>query len=197
MSKKKFLLLSLDDEKTKKIANIVNNDSSKKILEYLSEKSATESQIAKELKLPISTVHYNIQQLLDAKLVDWKDYHYSEKGKEVRHYTLANKYIIIAPKEEKEGLLDIIKKIIPTFSIAIIGAFLIEIYKRFTQINYNGMVLSESSEIMPMRATEDYSYDTVSSQTQTYLISEPTIFFLIGSTIAIVSIILYLYIKRK
>lgn len=195
---KKFLLLSLEDEKTKKIANAVNNKTSKKILEFLAEKDATESQIAKELNLPISSVHYNIDLLLDAKLIEWQKYHYSEKGKEVRHYTLANKYIIIAPKEEKTSILEQLKKIIPQISITLISAALIETYSRFFQANQN--LESLAADTMIQEAPLAKSFATQQSTqiiTQTTpILSEPTIFFLIGA-IFILAITLLLSIKRK
>ena len=99
MAKKNFLLLSLEDSKTKKIANIVSNDSCRKILDYLSANKATESELASKLSIPISTIHYNLQQLMDSGLIIADEYHYSEKGREVYHYKLANKYIIITPKK--------------------------------------------------------------------------------------------------
>lgn len=102
MTKNNFLLLSLDDEKTKNIANVVSNKSCKKILDYLAENDdVTESQVAKDLNLAISTVHYNLKQLIESGLVLSDEFHYSKKGREVSHYKLANKVIIIAPKKEK------------------------------------------------------------------------------------------------
>ena len=99
MPSKNFLLLSLEDSKIKKVSNVISNESCRKILDYLSGKDATESEIAEKLSIPISTVHYNLQQLMETGLISAEEFHYSEKGKEVSHYKLANKYIIIAPKK--------------------------------------------------------------------------------------------------
>ena len=91
MADKKFLMLSLEDAATKKIANVVSNDTCKKLLDALSEKDSSESDLSKSLDLPISTVHYNLKQLVDVGLVTAEEFHYSKKGKEVLHYRLANK----------------------------------------------------------------------------------------------------------
>ncbi len=122
MAKNNFLLLSLEDDQINNIANAVSNKSAKKILEYLAENKATESEIAKELKLPISTVHYNLQQLTKSGLVNADEFHYSKKGREILHYKLANKYIIIAP-QKKRGLKSLFKNILPAgiFAIGIGG----------------------------------------------------------------------------
>ena len=93
MAKEKFVLVSLKEEKAKELAQIIANESCRKILDYLAEKEATESELAEKLNLPISTVHYNLQHLIEGSLVTVEEFHYSEKGKEVNHYKLANKYI--------------------------------------------------------------------------------------------------------
>src|SRR3989338_1552378 len=98
MANKNLLLMSLEDEKIKQIANVISNDSCRKILDFLAEKEATESELAEKLQIPISTVHYNLQQLTKAGLVSGEEFHYSKKGREIVHYKLANKYIIISPK---------------------------------------------------------------------------------------------------
>lgn len=131
MAKKKeaFLLVSLEEDKAKKLAQVVSNDTCRKILDYLSEKEATESEMAEDLEIPISTVHYNLQHLIKSGLVTAEEFHYSEKGKEVNHYKLANKYIIIAPKSTW-GLKEKLKKVLPLGIFTIVAAAAIEITSR-------------------------------------------------------------------
>ncbi|MFH0870587.1 MAG: helix-turn-helix domain-containing protein, partial [archaeon] len=100
MKKDPFLLISLEESESKALAQVISNDTARKILDLLSkEESATETDIAKKLKVPLSTVHYNLQALVKANLVVAEEFHYSEKGKEVLHYSLANKLIIIAQRK--------------------------------------------------------------------------------------------------
>jgi DNA-binding transcriptional ArsR family regulator len=127
MSHEKFVLVSLQEDKAKKLAQVITNDSCRKILDYLSEKSATESQLAKLLGLPISTVHYNLKQLLDGGLVTADEFHYSEKGKEVLHYKLANKYIIIAPRTVY-GIKEKLKSILPVILMVAAAAGFIQLF---------------------------------------------------------------------
>src|SRR3989338_9698502 len=113
MPKQSFLLVSLQEEKAKELATVISNDSCRKILDFLSEvDDATETEIAKKLNIPLSTVHYNLQHLIKAGIVATEEFHYSEKGKEVNHYKLANKYIIIAPKSTF-GIKEKLKTILP------------------------------------------------------------------------------------
>ncbi len=112
MSKNNFLLVDLNEAKTKKLAETITSDTSRKILNYLTEKEGAESIIAKELDLPLPTVHYHLQKLQEAGLVTIEEFHYSTKGREVNHYKLANKYIIIAPKKVA-GLKQKLRGILP------------------------------------------------------------------------------------
>jgi len=128
MSDENFLLVSLKEDETKHLAQVISNDTSRRILDYLARvKDATESAIAKKLNLPISTVHYNLSALLKARLVQADEFHYSEKGKEVNHYSLANKYVIIAPKEASETLRTKLKRILPVALLGGCGALVIQI----------------------------------------------------------------------
>jgi DNA-binding transcriptional ArsR family regulator len=127
--KNTFMLVSLQEDKAKELAKIVSNDTSKKILDYLSEKEATETEIAKDLGLPISTIHYNIQQLKKTGMIDAEKFHYSEKGKEVLHYKLANKYIIIAPKPVF-GIKEKLRSILPIGLIGLGVAAILQLFRK-------------------------------------------------------------------
>jgi DNA-binding transcriptional ArsR family regulator len=132
MAEEKFLLVSLKEDEAKHLAQVISNDTSRKILDHLSNiKDDTETNIAKKLKVPISTVHYNIKALIKAKLIHADEFHYSQKGKEVNHYSLANKYVIIAPKNAPETLRDKLKKILPVIGIIGFGTALVEFTKFF------------------------------------------------------------------
>lgn len=145
--KNNFLLVDLSEKKTKKLAETITSTTSRKILNYLAEKDHdTEANIAKDLKIPISTVHYHLQKLTEAKLIAVEEYHYSVKGREVNHYKLANKYIIIAPKKIS-GLKDKLKAILPVGIIALgIGAVI-----KFTQSTFK-TIASAGSKVMAAEA---------------------------------------------
>lgn len=116
----KFILAGLHDSKSKEIAEILGNPTARKILDYLSESDASESGIAETLKLPLSTVHYNIQKLLRNRIVEIKDYFWSEKGNKINIYKVARKLIVIAPKYARG--YEALKSIIPAI---LFGAVLI------------------------------------------------------------------------
>lgn len=131
MAKKSFLLVSLKENKAKKLAEVISNNTCRKILDFMAEKKdVTESEVAQKMGIPISTVHYNMKALLEAKLVKSDEYHYSPKGKEVSHYRLANQYVIIAPEGEKHAIRQKLKSIIPTALIMGAAAGMIKMFSR-------------------------------------------------------------------
>jgi len=132
MAKDPFLLVSLEENESKALAQVMSNDTARKILDLLSKKeSATETDVAKDLKLPLSTAHYNLQALVKANLVKAEEFHYSEKGKEVNHYSLANKIIIIAPKNARtESFKDKLKSILPISIIVLAVGGVIHLFNK-------------------------------------------------------------------
>jgi DNA-binding transcriptional ArsR family regulator len=138
MADKKFLMLSLEEKETKKVANVISNESCRKILDYLATKESTASELSEKLSIPLSTITYNIQQLVDTGLVSADEFHYSQKGKEVLHYKLANKYIIITPKAVT-GIKDKLRKILPIAFISAGAAGIVQLVYQYVSLgNYGG-----------------------------------------------------------
>jgi len=132
MAKENFVLVSLKENKAKELAQVITNKSCRAILDYLAEKEATETELSKALEIPISTIHYNLQALMEGGLIVAEEFHYSEKGKEVLHYKLANKYIIIAPKTV-HGIKTKLKTILPVALILALVSAGIQIFSKFYQ----------------------------------------------------------------
>jgi predicted transcriptional regulator len=146
MAKDPFLLVSLEESESKNLAQVISNDTARKILDFLSKKdgAATESDISKQLKIALSTVHYNLQALVKANLVVAEEFHYSEKGKEVLHYSLANKLIIIAPKKSSaESFKDKLKSLLPIGIISVATAGVIALYQRFSSAAFSSKGVAE------------------------------------------------------
>ena len=205
MAKEKFLLVSLKEEESKHLAQVISSDTARKILDTLAEKEHTESDLAKELSIPLSTVHYNLQALLKAKLVEAEEFHYSAKGKEVLHYKLANKYIIIAPKSTF-GIKEKLKSILPVLALAIAGTWI------FTLLQNTGMRVEsvrfaadkmavptqEAGIAMTQTAQEAGTslMQTAGSQVAFFPVP-PAIWFLVGTVYTLVMLLLIEFIRYK
>lgn len=200
MTEKSFVLVSLKQEKTRQLSKVLSNDTSRQILEYLSGKEhATETQISKDLKLPISTTHYNLKALTQAKLVTEDEYHYSEKGKEVIHYKLANKYIIIAPTED-ETILDKLKQFIPAaiiFAGATAAIWLTQFFTATRAGNDMQLMAAEAAfdtnEALAMKAAAPMAQAAPVAQTEPNI----ALWFLIGGAACLTAIIIWEIIRLK
>ena len=128
--------MSLDDPRAKKVAQVVGNKTSQKILNYLAENSKkSEQDIATELKIPLNTVG-DIKQLLDTGLIDkTNNFFWSKKGKKISLYEVSNKSIIFSPK--KTNLSSQIKSILPVSLLAGIGALAIRLYHPAISVSTN------------------------------------------------------------
>lgn len=135
----KFIIASLQDSKSKEIADILGNKTARKILDYLAEHDSSETNISKELKLPISTVHYNVQKLLKNKIIEVKDFFWSEKGNKINLYRVARKLIVIAPKYARG--YETLKSLIPAILIGVL--FLISVISILYNINIPSTEISK------------------------------------------------------
>ena len=196
MPKSNFLLVDLNEPKTKKLAETITSDTSRKILNYLVEKEDTEANISKTLEKPISTVHYHLQKLQEAGLVTAKEFHYSQKGREVNHYKLANKYIIIAPRNVS-GLREKLRGILPVAGIVLGISAVIKIVQDFTAKSMFGaeakvavatdIAMESTTLAAPMLAQEA----PVAQQ------PDIALWFLIGSIVTIILYVFYVWIREK
>ena len=129
MVNEKFMLVSLDDERTKSLAEVLGNKTCKKIIEYLAEnKDASEKDLSVSLNVPINTVEYNLKKLLKSGFVEKKkNFFWSKKGKKISMYGLTNKSIVISPKK---SLGDKVKSILPSLILLFSGTFAIWVYQK-------------------------------------------------------------------
>ncbi len=220
MSKESFILVSLEDKKSKELAKVISSDTSRRILEYLGgQEELAESQIARVLKIPLSTVHYNVQHLLKAGLIEVKDFAWSEKGKKVELYTVSKKIVIMAPKGS-EGFLDKIKGLVPVALLSFGVAAALYLVSRFKDLSnlflkftypVPGDVVSETASApvvklsLASKAAPQVAQDvvniTVNATTDLSAILLPrdpnyALWFFFGSLLTLILFVIYMLIKR-
>ena len=206
MAQDKLLLISLQEGQAKKIAQVISNDTCRKLLDTLADKEETETELAQKLGIPLSTVHYNLQQLMEAGLVISETFHYSVKGKEVAHYKLANKYIIIAP-QSTWGIREKLKSILPVAAFGVAVAAIIQFVQTRIPLQSASQILAEAApqagaEAAPMLKTTaaDAAGESLAMAAQVApQPSEPlyAMWFLIG---VVITLVLYLsidYIRSR
>lgn len=128
MPSKKYLLFSLDDEKAKKLGEVISNSTSRKIMNFLAENEASEKEIASELKIPLNTIDYNVKRLIESGLIEEIRHLWSVKGKRIPVYRVSNKQIIISPKRKSN--LNKLKSIVPVVLVAGAFSFFVKWYEK-------------------------------------------------------------------
>lgn len=224
MAEKSFVLLSLKDDKAKTLSKALGNETCRKILDYLASKGdATETQISKDLKVPISTVHYNMKLLADNGLVSMDEYHYSEKGKEVIHYKMRNRYIVIAPDDEDEkSIMSKLKGMLPATIILLVGTFLIGlfelVFRSSNRLVGNGAMAKtasyaarESADMVATSIVNELANETVSgaassatpmisqvSNTTPIITSQPqfALWFFLGGLFVLVGVLIWNFTRK-
>ncbi|MEM4245450.1 MAG: winged helix-turn-helix domain-containing protein [Candidatus Nanoarchaeia archaeon] len=201
-------MVSLEDEKSKELANVISNDTSRRILSFLSEHEASESEIGKALNLPASTVHYNVQHLLKNNLIEVKDFYWSDKGNRVNVYTIAKKLIVIAPRGAK--FTSAVKGLIPVALFSLAAAAIIHFASRTTQLVAHSSealrsAVPEAAKDAAIRGAENMTAPLMSeSQPATTFIVQPSfwsnyaVWFVLGAFFAIlIYLIIYLVTRKK
>lgn len=123
----KLLILPLNDKSSKKISQVISNDTARDILGALSDESLSTSDVAEKLGIPLTTAQYNIEKLMDAGLVKVERTKWSEKFREVKIYAPQKKLVVILPeKTSREDVLSVLKKYLPMIGFAAAISGLVE-----------------------------------------------------------------------
>ncbi|MEM0230943.1 MAG: helix-turn-helix domain-containing protein [Candidatus Woesearchaeota archaeon] len=200
MSEKKgepFVLVSLEEKKLKQIADALSSETAKAIMSLLSERqSATETEISEALNVPISTVHYNLKKLIESGLVVSNEFHYSSKGKEVNHYSLANKYIIITPKKEEKVSPDIRSILIAALAV-VIGTITIWTLPILERSSWLGMHFWKEKSMPKCMVVQPQTSLSSSQQLQFAPQQNVWQWFLLGGLVAVVVMLATFYIRSR
>ncbi len=121
----KLLILPLGEE-SKKITQVISNDTARQIIELLADAPLSASDIAERLQAPLTTVIYNLENLESVGLVRIERIKYSEKGREVKIYAPVRKLIVVVPeKTDRKSTIDILRKYLGViFAATVVSGFM-------------------------------------------------------------------------
>jgi predicted ArsR family transcriptional regulator len=92
----KLLILQLSED-SRKIARLLSNETSIRILKLLDRRSMSAADIADELEVRLNTLKYNLDSLLEAGLIRVRQVKWSRKGREIKVYEAVEQVIILLP----------------------------------------------------------------------------------------------------
>ncbi|MDQ2055628.1 MULTISPECIES: helix-turn-helix domain-containing protein [Halobellus] len=82
-------VLSLDDDATRDVIEALSSETAYEIFRLLNETPATPSRIADQLGQSVQNVHYHLENLEAAGVIEVTDTCYSEKGREMSVYVVS------------------------------------------------------------------------------------------------------------
>ena len=149
----KLLVLPLGEE-SKLITQTIANDTARQILELLAEGAMSTSAIAKKLDIPLTTAQYNVEKLIEAKLVVVEKTKYSEKGREVKLYAPAKRMIVLVPANTpRQAVMDVLRKYLVLVPVAGFIALMVELAMTFLNGNLSDTLATRGSDQAPLMST--------------------------------------------
>ncbi|HEY3422801.1 MAG TPA: helix-turn-helix domain-containing protein [Methanocellaceae archaeon] len=148
----KLLVIPLGEE-SKAITQTISNDTAMRILDLLAETPLSTSAIAKRLDIPLTTAQYNMEKLIEAGLAKVDKTKYSEKGREVKMYAPARRFIVIVPeKTTGQAVIEALKKYLVMIPIALVASIVVEYLSSVNNFISQGMEAPASRVLAPMGA---------------------------------------------
>ncbi|WNY25380.1 winged helix-turn-helix domain-containing protein [Methanolapillus millepedarum] len=118
-----LIIIPVNDD-SKKIRQILSNETSMKILDALKKESMSSSQLSDKLGLSLTTIKYNVDILVENGLVNVKKIKYSEKGRQVKIYEAPEKVIVFAPEKiSRISIVSMLQKYAFAFGCAVFAGF--------------------------------------------------------------------------
>ncbi|KUK61312.1 transcriptional regulator [Methanoculleus sp.] len=108
------------DERAQKIARAMASQTANAVIQAFGSGPLTSSQVARQMKIPITTASYHIENLLDVGLLEVMETRWSEKGREVKVYGLTNQVLIIA--SPVSDLRSVLQKYATLFGIVVLAS---------------------------------------------------------------------------
>jgi DNA-binding transcriptional ArsR family regulator len=198
------IILEPGDERAQKIAKAIGSQTASDILRILSEGHKSLTEITDQLALPLTTVKYHIENLLDAGLVRIIDTKYSIKGREVKIYSLSDQLFIVAPHHT--NVRSILLKYASLFGIVAISTFVLsQILPVLTGINAVG-TWNAATVAVPGTAPTEHREAGVMATKMAYdglgatgsAAQDPVLLFFIGGIFVIAVLLIHeLYLWKK
>jgi DNA-binding transcriptional ArsR family regulator len=114
------IVLEPGDERAQKIGKAIASPTANEVLHILAGGPKTASDLTEILDIPMGTLKYHIENLLEAGLIEITETRYSVKGREVKVYALRDQLLIVAPKVT--SIRSILLKYTSLFVIVIVAS---------------------------------------------------------------------------
>ena len=204
-------VISTDDEKAKIVAMELANDNGRRIIDAFFIEPQSAGDLAKKLDLPMPTVMFHIERLMEIGIIGVVDTKLSRKFKDIKYYGPKKTAILIVPSQKEETVRSLSTSLKTSYipaPTALLVMFLVVIlgigfsapgiFQSF-QSNQPKMMsegLGGSQEIREMDYDEKEIAPVAYTATQSNLLS-PLIYIIIGGAASLLLILVLLRIKGR
>jgi DNA-binding transcriptional ArsR family regulator len=204
-------VISTDDEKAKIVAMELANDNGRRIIDAFFIEPQSASDLAKKLDLPMPTVMFHIERLMEIGIIDVVDTKLSRKFKDIKYYGPKKTAILIVPSQKEETVRSLSTSLKTSYipaPTALLVMFLVVILGigfsapgifQSLQSDQPKMLsegLGGSEELRQMNYSED-SIVTVTEPTPKANPFNPLVYIIIGGLASLLLLLILLRIKGR
>lgn len=112
-------VLCIDDEETSEVFSALGSETAQAIFRLLNEEPATPATIAQRQDMSVQNVHYHLDNLAAAGLVEVVDTCYSEKGREMDVYAAADQPLVLfaGSSEDSTGIKNALGRLLGGYGL--------------------------------------------------------------------------------
>jgi DNA-binding transcriptional ArsR family regulator len=116
-------VVGLDGEDADEAFDALSSSTTRRVLSLLYEEPSTPAEIRDRIGTSLQNVHYHVEKLEDAGLIEPAGVGYSEKGTEMTVYAPSNKAVVLfaGHRDDRSRLRTALERLFPTI-IALLGA---------------------------------------------------------------------------
>lgn len=111
------MIIPLSNGMLKRVARALSNETTVTVLQKLVEESMSATELSESLKIPLTTVKYSIDALLEAELIKVDHVRFSRKRRDIKYYAPVKRALIFAPEKTEKGVMAFLKKALPFLAI--------------------------------------------------------------------------------
>lgn len=178
------IIVEPGDERAQKIARAISSQTAGEVLSLMREGTHTSTELARHLNLPLTTVQYHLENLVDAGIVSVVEKRWSRKGREIKVYGLRNQLLIVAPRTG--DVRSILLKYATLFGIFVVAGVVMTLLFSLTALQGTPSVFLEKTNggEEAIRSSTAIDYDGGGGN-----VLLPFLFFLSGGSLVVVVVI--------
>jgi len=185
-------VLGLDDEAADEAFAALSSETARRVLAMIYEEPATPTAIRDEIGTSLQNVHYHLEKLESADLIESAGTDYSAKGNEMTVYAPTNEaLVLVAGEQEDQSLLKrAVARVLAGVGVVAGGAlaFGFAVQRFFTETSM------ESGDGMGTMTVE--SADAASDAADP-LLADPAVAFFLGGAFVLAIVSLWLYARSR